>query len=78
MQPCWSTTSPHVYGSFKLTITHLRWYLNQFYVNTVKDIAAAEQANLPVNKKGGTTINLRKKGQMGAWTLAKQLAGWPQ
>ena len=69
-----------MYDSFELHtyITHLRWYLGQFYVNEVVDVAAAEQANLPVNRKGGTTINLRKKGQAGAFTLAKTLAGWPQ
>ena len=60
----------------KTCVTHLRWYLGQFYVNKVINIQAASEANLPVNKKGGTTINNRKKGHQGAWKLAQLLAGW--
>ena len=50
--------------------------MGQFYVNKVINTAAAAEANLAVNKKGGTTINNRKKGYQTAWALAQRLAGW--
>lgn len=41
------------------------------------DQAAADAAELKVNKKGGTTISVKKiGGWRKAWDAAKSVAGW--
>jgi hypothetical protein len=48
--------------------------LDQIYVSAVTNKEADE--SIRVNKKGGSTLSIRKKGWAENFTLAKKLAGW--
>ncbi|CAL1129986.1 unnamed protein product [Cladocopium goreaui] len=50
------------------------WTLDQIYVSAVTNKEADE--SIRVNKKGGSTLSIRKKGWAENFTLAKKLAGW--
>ena len=50
-----------------------RWFNKMFYVSTAINVIQ----DYKVNKNGGCTISLLKRGGVGcAWAHAKLIAGW--
>ena len=53
------------------------WDLNQLYVNKVLKPEVCMQAGISVNRRGGATVSIRKRGGWGvSFQLAKSMAGW--
>ena len=59
-----------------LSLAVMRWYTEQIYVYKALSDPAKEHG-YPVNKSGGTTVSVKKRGGWSqSWTHAKLLAGW--
>ena len=51
----------------------LRWYTDQFYVYRAKNVFD----DFKINKGGGSTVSVKKRGGwQAAWKDAQVLAGW--
>ena len=54
----------------------LRWYVSQIYVSSANE-AVASTSDMKVNKKGGTTVSVKKVGGwQKAWEVAKSIGSW--
>jgi len=55
----------------------MRWYTEQLYIYKATPASASERG-YQVNKSGGTTVSIKKRGGwQTSWSDAKVLASWP-